>query len=302
MIVKQNTEIMKGWYSLRDEMIWIFCGSFALIVIVSVWLSTFMLNRIYDADQTRLKAIERLDSSSRLISLGRLAAGVAHEINNPLAVISENAGLISDLFYIKKEYEDDTQLMELIEAVLESVDRCGAITKQLLGFSRHFEPKIAPLHMSKVVSDVLSFLRKEALYRNISINVDIPEDLPMIHADQGSLQQVLLNLINNALQAMSNGGHLDILVKKNHTDVKVSIIDDGCGISADDQKKIFEPFFTTKDLVGGTGLGLSITYGLVKKFGGDISVKSDIGAGTTFTITLPIKYEGDVQNENSTRR
>ena len=163
------------------------------------------------------------------------------------------------------------------------------ITKQLLGFARHFEPKISPLDLGQVIYNVLSFLRKEALYRNININVDIPEDLPVIHADKGSLQQILLNLINNALQALDNGGHLDILVAHNHNDMTIRIKDDGCGISLDDQKKIFEPFFTTKGQKGGTGLGLSITRDIIEKLGGRIHVESEVGKGTRFIVTLPLK-------------
>lgn len=302
MLVKRSEEIMKGWYSLRDEMIWFFCGSTVIIFIVILGISTFMVNKIYEADQTRLRAMESLASSSRLISVGRLAAGVSHEINNPLAVINENAGLIKDLLTLKKEYAEDQQLMELIDAVLESVERCGEITKQLLGFARHFEPQIKPLQLNRVISEVLSFHRKEALYRNIGINMDIPEDIPVIYSDRGSLQQIFLNLIINAFQAMKDGGHLDIIVNRQENDyISISIRDNGCGISSEDQKKIFEPFFTTKGLKGGTGLGLSITYGLVRKFNGDISVQSKIGEGTTFTVTLPINSEGDFQNENLAR-
>jgi len=303
MLVKQSKEIMKGWYTLRDQMIWLFCGSSIIILIVIFGMSTFMLDRVYDADQTRLKAMERLEGSSRLISVGRLAAGVAHEINNPLAVINENAGLLKDLFNLKKEYKRDEQMMELIDAVLESVERCGEITRQLLGFARHFEPEVKPLQLKRVLSEVLSFHRKEALYRNISINMDIPEDIPVIYSDHGSLQQIFLNLINNAFQAMSdNGGRLDIIANKQENDtIAISIRDNGCGISSEDQKKIFEPFFTTKGLKGGTGLGLSITYGLVRKLNGDISVQSKNGEGTTFTVTLPINSKGDFQNENLAR-
>lgn len=303
ILVKRIEESMEGWYSLRDEMILLFCGSTVIIFIVILGISTFMVNRVYEADQTRLRAMESLASSSRLITVGRLAAGVAHEINNPLAVINENAGLIKDLFYLKKEYKEDQQLMELIDAVLESVERCGEITKQLLGFARHFEPQIKPLQLNRIISEVLSFLGKEASYRNISINTDIPEDIPVIYSDHGSLQQIFLNLINNAFQAMSdNGGRLDIIAKKQENDaISISIKDNGCGISSDDQKKIFEPFFTTKGLKGGTGLGLSITHGLVRKLNGDISVESKIGEGTTFTVTLPINYQGGFQSENLAR-
>lgn len=301
MLVKRSEVIMMGWYTLRKEINWVFGISVIVTLIVVLGISTFMVNKIYDADQTRLKAMERLEGSSRLISIGRLAAGVAHEINNPLAVIGENAGLIEDIFNLKKEYSGDQQVKELIAAVLESVERCGGITKQLLEFARHFEPKIQPLHIDKIISGVLSFLGKEASYRNITIHTDIPDDFPVISSDQGSLQQIFLNLVNNAFQAMDKGGRMDILATK-HMDghVRISISDNGCGISEEDRQKIFEPFFTTRGMRGGTGLGLSITYGLVRKLKGEISVQSTIGKGTTFTVTLPIKHGGDIKDETLT--
>lgn len=299
LLVKQGEEIMKGWYSLRNEMIWFF-GGCTIITIVAVFsLTTFMVNKIYNADQSRLQAMERLARSGRLISLGRLAAGIAHEINNPLAVINENAGLIKDLFTLKKAYAEDRQLIELIDNVLESVERGGEITKRLLGFARPFEPQMRPLQLKNVISDVLSFFRTKASYSNIVINADIPEDFPVIYSDSGSLQQIFFNLINNSFQAMSDGGRLDIsTVKKDEKTIAVSIKDSGCGLSQEDERHIFEPFFTTKTTQGGTGLGLSITHGLVRKLNGTISVRSKIGQGTTFTVTLPIKPEGEIEHES----
>ncbi len=301
MLVKRSHEIMKGWNTIRREINWFFGISVIATLIVVLGISTFMANKIYDADQTRLRAMERLEGSSRLISLGRLAAGVAHEINNPLAIIGENAGLIKDIFDLKKHAEKEQQLIELNNAVLESVERCGEVTKQLLEFARHFELKIQPLRLKEIVSSVLSFLKKEALYRSIHIKIDIPDDFPVIYSDQGSLQQIFLNLINNAFQAMNNGGRLEIIARKQEKDmVSIEVADNGSGISAQDQKKIFDPFFTTKGLRGGTGLGLSITYGLVRKLKGDIAVYSKVGEGTTFTLILPLKQVGD-KNESLTR-
>ncbi len=301
MLVKQTEEVMKGWLFLRKEMNWLFLGSAVIILILIISLSTFMVSKIYDADQTRIKAIEHIESTSRLISLGRLAAGIAHEINNPLAIINENTGLIKDLFTLKKEYNGNQRLIELIDDVLESVERCGDITKQLLGFARHFEPKIQSVRISSVIKEVLTFLKKEASYRNININMNIPEDLPVIYSDHGSLQQIFLNLINNAFQAMNDGGRLDISASmEEEGSVAVSVRDSGCGISPEAQKKIFEPFYTTKSMKGGTGLGLSITYGLVQKLKGNISVQSKIDEGTTFIVTLPIKPDGDIKNESLT--
>ncbi|MDY6822924.1 MAG: ATP-binding protein [Thermodesulfobacteriota bacterium] len=302
MVVKKSKEIMKGWYSLQKEMIWFFTVSIMVVLFVILCISTFMVNKIYDADQSRLKAMERLEGSSRLISIGRLAAGVAHEINNPLSVINENAGLIKDMFTLKKGYKEDQRLMELIDDVMESVTRCGEITKQLLGFARHFKPSIQAINLKSTINQTLSFFRKEAQYRDITINMNMPDNLPIIHSDYGSLQQVFFNLINNAFQAVNKDGTIEITAStKKQKYVAVCISDTGCGISHEDQKKIFEPFFTTKSTEGGTGLGLSIIYGILQKLNGDISVRSKIGKGTTFTVILPIQFEGEIQSENTAR-
>ncbi len=299
MVVKSSREIMKGWYSLQKEMIWFFGISIIIVLFLILGISTFLVNRIYDADQSRLKAMERLEGSSRLISIGRLAAGVAHEINNPLSVINENAGLIKDMFALKDEYKKDERLLELIDDVMESVTRCGAITRQLLGFARQFKPSIQEINLKTTIEETLTFFHKEAEYRNITINLDIPEDLPVIHSDHGSLQQVFFNLINNAFQAVSKDGSIEITAAtRKQNSVAVDISDTGCGISPEDQKKIFEPFFTTKSMEGGTGLGLSIIYGILQKLNGDISVHSQVGQGTTFRVVLPIHFKGDIQSEN----
>jgi two-component system NtrC family sensor kinase len=144
---------------------------------------------------------------------------------------------------------------------------------------------------------VVGFLERETQYRNIKIKIDKKENLPEIYSDRGQLQQVFLNLINNAVSAVNNGGHINIdvapLDKKR---VSVSIADDGVGIEKENLKRIFEPFFTTKEGAG-TGLGLSITYGIIQKLGGNISVESQVGQGTCFTVLLPIEQEGEVADE-----
>ena len=292
MLIKRTNEIMKGWYTLRNKMILLLGISSFFILIVILAVPTYMVNKIYYAEQTRVRALQRMEHTSRLASIGSLAAGVAHEINNPLAIINENVGYLQDLFSIKKEYEGDKRLNEVLSDVLESVERCGEITKNLLGFAREIEPKIAPVKIENVIDKVLKFLRKEASYRNIELNIEISEDIPIIYSDFGKLQQIFLNLITNAFQAMDNGGSLEIQAHmKDENHVAITIRDSGCGISEEDLKRLFEPFFTTKVSSGGTGLGLSITYGLVHRLRGDISVHSKIGEGTTIVITLPTKLE-----------
>jgi signal transduction histidine kinase len=300
LLVKEKAEIMQNWYELRQNLIIFFLGSFVVIFLVFYVIPTYIIQTLYEAEQTHSRAIQRLEETARLASLGRLAAGVAHEINNPLAIINEKAGLIKDLMTFKEEYKHDKRLEGLIDSVLESVERCGAITKQLLGFARHTEVSVSTAPIRRVIGDVLSFLEKEASYRNITLDLDIPADLPPLVTDRGKVQQIFLNLINNAFQAVFDGGRITIAATRlDGGKIAVSVSDNGCGISDDDLKRIFEPFFSTKKGSGGTGLGLSITYGLVQRLGGHIGVRSELGKGTTFTVTLPLETK-EVQDEGPT--
>jgi signal transduction histidine kinase len=256
---------------------------------------------MFMADKSKAETLALVEQNCQLASIGQLAAGVAHEINNPLALINETAGYIKDLFTIAETYRQDDELMENIDSILEAVERCGRITGQLLGFARKFDVKIQKINLKEIISDVFIFHNKEAEYRNIKVNVDISEENIEIESDRGKLQQILLNLVNNAFQAMNDGCRLDITAEREGRDrVVISISDNGCGMPEEALPKIFEPFFTTKERGVGTGLGLAITYGLVKKLHGDMSVKSKANEGTTFTITLPIRIqEGLRNNENS---
>jgi signal transduction histidine kinase len=236
------------------------------------------------------------ERNAQLASIGQLAAGVAHEINNPLALINETAGYIRDLFTIKQQYQEDPDLVEHIDSIIDAVDRCGTITRQLLGFARHFDLRTECVDLNCMVEDVLNFHKKEALYRDITIHVDIPETIPLIETDRGKLQQIIVNLVNNAFQAIDNGCFLDIRAEMNgQSAVRLLIRDNGCGISEAHLNKVFEPFYTTKKEGQGSGLGLSITYGLVKKLHGTISVESKEGEGTVFVVTLPVSMHKDTK-------
>ncbi len=222
-----------------------------------------------------------------MAAIGRLGAGVAHEINNPLSIINQKAGLIKDYLMLSEELPPKDKLVGLVNSVLKSAERCGGITHRLLGFAKHMEVQWSNIDLDELLKDVLSFLEKEASYRSITIDFNYPEEPPTIISDRAQLQQVFLNIINNAFAAMDDGGHLEIRIEAVGDDtVAVCVTDDGSGISDDDMTRIFDPFFTTKKGTG-TGLGLSITYGIVQKLGGHVSVKSKVGEGTSFTITLP---------------
>jgi signal transduction histidine kinase len=151
------------------------------------------------------------------------------------------------------------------------------------------DSSVEPVDIQTVISDVVGFLGKEAQYRNITINVDVPSDLPQFESDRGKLQQILLNLINNAFAAQTDGGSLSISVfRADDKSILIRVKDTGCGIPDKDLKRIFEPFFSTKTNTGGTGLGLSITYSLIQELGGAIDVISEVGVGTEFAIMLPL--------------
>jgi len=300
VIVEEKDKLMRPWRTTRYVVFIYLAVSVAVIILVVHGVATRLVNGIFLADQHRILTLREVEHTSRLASIGRLAAGVAHEINNPLAIINEKAGLIKDIFSFRQEYPQE-KLIGSVNSILSSVQRCSAITKRLLGFARHLEMSFEPVELKAVIEDVLGFFGKEAEYRSISITVDFEPNIPVFESDRGKLQQIFLNLVNNAFAAMSDGGKLDILVQCIEPGtVTITVADNGHGIPQTDIKRIFEPFFSTKKNQGGTGLGLSITYGLVQELGGKISVESALGRGAKFTITLPLTLEKKEKKNAST--
>lgn len=293
IVVKQKEGMMGVWRKLRTDINAIVGVGFLIILVVITLTCTYIVNKLYAADKAKAETMVLMEQNNQLVSIGQLAAGVAHEINNPLALINQTAGYVKDLFVIKEQYSDDDELLELIDIILDAVDRCGTITSQLLRFSRKFDVRIEKIDLRDIISDVLIFHHKEAEYRNIDITVDVADDVSFIETDRGKLQQIVMNLVNNAFHAMENGCHLSIRAFTENADrVGIAVSDNGCGMSEECMAKIFEPFFTTKEKGKGTGLGLPITYGLVKKINGRISVDSKENQGTTFTVSLPVRLGG----------
>lgn len=289
MIVKRKHDLMQSWEKTRLALIVFLVGSVTITLAVIVGTVTYMVRNIYIADERRLMTLHQMEYSNKMASIGRMAANVAHEINNPLAIINEKAGLIQDLFTLKQEFTGNAKLASLVESILTSVRRAGKITKRLLTFARHLEGTVETVRVEHIIREVLSFLEKAAEYSNIQISVNVSPETPPIESDRGKLQQIFLNIINNAFAAMDKGGHLEIQIAPEPPGgVKVQIKDNGCGIPADDLHHIFEPFFSTKASRGGTGLGLSITYNLTHEIGGDIKVTSEVLKGTCFSIILPL--------------
>ncbi len=292
---QQGAEARKIWHSFKARLLLTLTLCFLASGGMVVWLSRFLAGKFREADETRDAILSETEHSNRLASIGRLAAGVAHEINNPLAIIGEKAGLMQDLLGLDQDFRHKEKFLGQLVSLQNAVVRARTITHRLLGFARRMETSLTLVQLNEIVQEVLSFLEKDAAYRNIHVILQLQEDLPLIRADHGQLQQVFLNVINNAIDAIRSDGEIHITSRReNHKTVMVAISDTGPGMAPEILKNIFEPFFTTKgnEEKKGTGLGLSITYGLVQKMGGEIEVNSEVGVGTTFIITFPVCREG----------
>lgn len=287
VIVKPRSVVLRSWYALKTELFIVFAVGFTLIVAAIVQITNMLVKRLKEVDDKHRKTLDELQHSQKLSSIGRLAAGVAHEINNPLAIINEKAGLVNDLLDYSEPFPNQDRFSTLIGSILQSVDRCRTITHRLLGFARRIDVRIESMDINAVAREVLGFLEREALYRRIDIRLTLAENIQPINSDKGQIQQVLLNLLTNAFAAVDDGGFVRIQTE-NHGDrgVRVTVSDNGCGIPQKVIKHVFDPFFTTGKEKG-TGLGLSISYGIIKKLGGTISVTSKEGEGTDFEIVLP---------------
>jgi two-component system NtrC family sensor kinase len=224
----------------------------------------------------------RVAQSERLASLGMLAAGVAHEINNPLGgILSLSALALEDL-----SAEDPNR--RNLEEVVKQSERCREIVRGLLEFSRQSETGSERVDINETIEDTLRLVGKQAVFFNVQLSKNLEPTLPPVTGERSQLQQVLMNLIINAVQAMGEKGTLTVATGESGEGfVEVQISDTGRGIPADEVDRIFDPFYTTKESGEGTGLGLSIAYGIVTKHGGTITVASEVGKGSTFTIRLP---------------
>ena len=293
MFVKQKDKFLKPWLKTHGDLVWILAVSITIILLVILGVGTHLVKKMHEADQRRIMVLHQVEYSNKMASIGRLATGAAHEINNPLAIINEKAGLIKDMFTLGKKYAKDPKLMVLVASILSEVQRCGSITKRLLNFAQHIDVDIQLIDLEKLISDVLSLLGEEPEQRSITVSVNVQEDIPKIESDQGTLQQIFLNLLNYAFEGMGNGGDLKITIKHPEREsILITFTDNGHGIPRQDLDRIFDPFFSSKAKKIRTGLGLSITYVLVLELGAEIKVESELGKGTSFIIALPINFEG----------
>ena len=237
------------------------------------------------AVEKKLKdAQTRLSQSEKMASIGQLAAGVAHELNNPLTGILFSANMI-----LEAGDTGDTVRQDM-EWIIEDVNRCKRIVKDLLVYSRRTNPSKDFIQLNSLVDKSLSLIRDQKLFGNVKIKKNMSDDMMLINVDKNQINQVIINLVMNAGDAMKGSGTLTLRTYRDKTNQKayLEVSDTGCGIPEKSLLNIFDPFFTTKELGKGTGLGLSTAYGLIEENGGNISVKETSTMGTTFLIELPL--------------
>jgi len=267
-----------------------------LAVMIILNRSGKMVAQQKKADQTRAQ----LEHASKLASVGELAAGIAHEINNPLAIVTVESGLLMD--YTDPEFGltlDKTELRQRLQTIQDSAFRCRDIARKLLRFVRKsdFDLKEHDVHML-IDGVVVDLIGKEIETSDIKVVREYDLSLPALFTDGNQLQQVLLNIVNNARDAVSGReGKIVISTSRRDGKIVVSVQDNGSGMPPEVLDKLFVPFFTTKEVGKGTGLGLSVSYGIVRSLGGKIEVESAVGEGSTFRLVLPVKTKRSIKQE-----
>lgn len=250
-----------------------------------------LINKIKETDRENATNFEMLMQANKMIALSKMAAGIAHEVNNPLAAIAECAGWMKDLL-VEEDLAQSKNIKEFdesVEKIEQHVTRARKIIHNLLGFARRMEPANEKININTLLDETTGFLANEAKYLSISLKKDYAEDIPVISGDLSQIQQVVLNILNNAIDAIGNNGTITVSTRylKKTDEVEIAVADTGTGIPESELTKIFDPFYTTKEVGKGTGLGLSISYSIIEKLGGHIKVESKVGEGTVFTILLP---------------
>jgi two-component system NtrC family sensor kinase len=269
-------------------------GLFLLMGVVILIRTRQVVGRQLATEQHEAELSGQLVHAAKLASVGELAAGIAHEINNPLAIIAEEVGELKDSMdpSLAKTDEEPLDLGEHLDAIVDAVFRCRDITRKLLTFVRQTDVKLEQHCVHEVLDDVLgTMLANELMLSNVNVVRSYDDSPATVFVDRNQLVQVFVNLVKNAIDAMPRGGVLTVSTMIREQKVVISVRDTGCGMSPDQLARVFTPFFTTKEPGMGTGLGLSVSYMIIQNFGGAFYVDSVRGKGSVFSVELPMAEE-----------
>jgi two-component system NtrC family sensor kinase len=283
-------EVFKTWMHillLHPALMWLLASGLVVIPLLSYFMTRHLLSQFSTLENERAALYESAAQSQKMATIGRLAGGIAHEINNPLAIIDAQVGVLSDL--VKEKFPYSAAFKDRMDKIGAQIDRARKVTRRLLDFSQRVGPELEPVNVVAVLEESLAFAEKDIEASRICVIRDFSPDVPIIHSSLAQMQQVFLNLINNALDVIGEGGELRLSTGRSRSGVVIKVADTGPGIAEKDLPKIFEPFFSTK--VGDarhTGLGLTICQEIVRSLEGRIEVHSASGRGTVFSVWFPL--------------
>lgn len=303
VVCQDKKDAFQSLYSASYTIVLLSVVGILIIIVVSFFLSTNFIRRMGEINTEKERLQNQLFRAGGLAELGEMSTGFAHEINNPLQIIKNEQVLIQMTLaeLVEKEAINASDMLgdldESLDQIGVQIDRCSRITQAILKFGRKNDAEIKTIDLKAFTPHILVMIEEKALVNGISFQFHLADDIPDIQADPSHLQQVILNLLNNAVDAViekhgETGGRIEFRVQPSEREDIIFIIkDNGIGISRQNIEKVFSPFFSTKPVGKGTGLGLSVCYGIVQKMGGHMDVASDPGDGTTFTVRLPIEHK-----------
>ena len=291
LVVAENpAEHLSSLYSARLMSAGLMIAGLLALCLGTWFITARIVKHLEEADDQKAHYDAVIMQASKMAALGKMAAGIAHEINNPLMLIREYAGWVKDLLHDedKEKMESYDDMESSLGKIEQNVDRAKDVTHRLLGFARRVDPVPESIPLTPIIEQAVAFLNNEAERRKVVIEKDFSVESIRVATDVGQLQQVVLNIVDNAIDAVEDGGLVYITTIKMDDTACIEVRDTGSGIDEEDLKQIFDPFFTTKKQGDGTGLGLSICYSIMESLGGTISVKNHPEGGAVFSITLPV--------------